>query len=106
MVKDRIKAFFSRVLGVEAPIEPADREPERASGTAQAQPTARRAEQSELQNIKGIGPGIVNQLDGLGLRTYADLAAAHPDSLAKQLDTRPVTPQKVRSWVSQAKKRA
>jgi predicted flap endonuclease-1-like 5' DNA nuclease len=106
MVKDKIKAFFSWVPGVEAPVEPADQAPKRAGPTPQVQPTAARSEQPELQNIKGIGPGIVRKLDSLGVRTYADLAAADPDTLAKQLDTRPVTPQKVRGWISKAKKRA
>ena len=106
MVKDRIKAFFSWVPGVEPPAEPADQQPQQRGAGSGAQATGDATAQPEIQNIKGIGPGIVKKLDGLGIRTYADLAAADPDTLAKQLDTRPVTPQKVRGWVSEAKKRA
>jgi predicted flap endonuclease-1-like 5' DNA nuclease len=106
MMKDRIKAFFSWVPGIEPPVEPADRHPQARHSGSSAKSINNDGGVPELQNIKGIGPGIVQKLDALGVRTYADLAAADPDTLAKQLDTRPVTPQKVRGWVAEAKRRA
>lgn len=106
MLKDRIKAFFSWVPGIEPPVEPVARQPKERRAASSAQATVSKTSDAELQNIKGIGPGIVKKLDALGICTYADLAAADPDTLAKQLDTRPVTPQKVRGWVAEAKKRA
>lgn len=59
----------------------------------------------ELNAIRGIGPVIARKLDGLGFKTFADLAEADQEDLANKLASRPVTASRVREWVAEAKKR-
>lgn len=106
MLKERMKAFFSWVPGIEPPVEPANEQLQQSRPTSGGGNKGASTAEPELQNIKGIGPGIAKKLVALGIRTYPDLAAADPERLAKQLGTRPVTPQKVRGWIAEAKKRA
>ena len=56
--------------------------------------------------IHGIGPAIARRLDALGVRTFADLAAADPEDLAEKIAKRPVTADRVRECIAEAKKRA
>jgi predicted flap endonuclease-1-like 5' DNA nuclease len=60
----------------------------------------------DLTVIRGIGPAIARKLDALGVKTFTDLAAADPDDLANKIASRPVTSNRVREWVEEAKKRA
>jgi predicted flap endonuclease-1-like 5' DNA nuclease len=73
---------------------------------ASSDPSATGAEPDDLTKIKGIGPAIGHQLDGFGVKTFTDLAAADPEDLAKKIGKRPVTPDRVRDWIAEAKKRA
>jgi hypothetical protein len=62
--------------------------------------------QDDFQKIKGIGKSIAQALNGLGITTYADLAAYSPDHLMEQLKGRlpPIALQRARpeEWVHQA----
>jgi len=60
----------------------------------------------DLTSIHGIGPAIARKLDALGIKTFADLAAADPDDLTAKIAKRPVTSARVREWIAEAKKRA
>jgi predicted flap endonuclease-1-like 5' DNA nuclease len=102
----------------EDPSQPAQKsqQQERASAesTAQrktAQPagqptTSAGAAADDLTAIKGIGPSTAKKLAGMGVASFPDLAAADPNDLARRLDSRPVTPERVRAWIAEAKKRA
>lgn len=98
-----------------APQQPATKQPQAgaadAGASASRQPESSEAPASsaaadDLTAIKGIGPAIARKLDALGVRTFAELAAADPDDLAARLDSRTVTADRVRTWASEAKKRA
>lgn len=59
----------------------------------------------DLTAIKGIGPAIARKLEAAGVRSFADLAAADPNDLARKIASRPVTAERVRTWVSEARTR-
>lgn len=71
-------------------------------GAADADP----AKPGDLSEIKGIGPAIKTKLAQLGIKNFADLAGADAGQVAKSLDQRTVTPERVRSWIAEAKKRS
>ena len=71
-------------------------------GAADADP----AKPGDLSEIKGIGPAIKTKLAQLGIKTFADLAGADAAQLSKSLDQRTITPERVRSWIAEAKKRS
>jgi predicted flap endonuclease-1-like 5' DNA nuclease len=71
-------------------------------GAAEADP----AKPGDLSEIKGIGPAIKTKLAELGIKTFADLAGADAVQLSKQLNQRTITPERVRSWIAEAKKRS
>jgi predicted flap endonuclease-1-like 5' DNA nuclease len=57
----------------------------------------------DLTVIKGIGPVVQQKLQALGIRTFDDLAAADPETLAEQLKGRqPISRGQVRSWTRAA----
>ena len=62
-------------------------------------------ESEDLTVIKGIGPTLASRLHGLGITSMHDLARADPDQVAEKLASRPVTPERVRQWVDEAKSR-
>ena len=79
-----------------------------AATTWRPEPGARtppETEADDLTSIHGIGPAIARKLDALGVKTFADLAAADPDDLTAKIAKRPVTSARVREWVDEAKKR-
>ncbi|MDZ7713101.1 MAG: DUF4332 domain-containing protein [Rhodovibrio sp.] len=59
----------------------------------------------DLTAIKGIGPAIARKLEAAGVRSFADLAAADPNDLAEKIASRPVTAERVRGWISDARTR-
>jgi predicted flap endonuclease-1-like 5' DNA nuclease len=73
---------------------------------APGEPAVAKPETDDLTVIRGIGPAIARKLDALGIRTFADLAAADPEDLADKVASRPVTASRVREWVAEAKKRS
>jgi predicted flap endonuclease-1-like 5' DNA nuclease len=64
------------------------------------------AQPGDLSEIKGIGPAIKTKLAQLGIETFADLAGADAGQLSKSLNQRTITPERVRSWIADAKKRS
>jgi predicted flap endonuclease-1-like 5' DNA nuclease len=61
----------------------------------------------DLTVIKGIGPAVQNKLRGLGITTFADLAAADPDAILRGLKgSQPLTKGKVQAWTEAARERA
>ena len=72
---------------------------------APGEPAGAKPETDDLTEIKGIGPAIARKLDGLGIKTFADLAEADPEDLANKLASRPVTAARVREWIAEAQKR-
>ena len=70
-------------------------------GAAVADP----AQPGDLSEIKGIGPATKTKLAQLGITTFADLAGADAGQLSKSLNQRTITPERVRSWIAEAKKR-
>jgi predicted flap endonuclease-1-like 5' DNA nuclease len=106
-----------------APARPAERQGEAKDGVARSAETrARPAPKSapaqprkpvatrvpdDLTEIKGIGPAMQNRLRALGITTFADLAAADPDQLMKQLKgAQPLSLGRVRHWTEAARQRA
>ena len=89
------------------------RAPEPAAAPA-AEPAAAQPEKTvappvpdDLTVIKGIGPAIQNKLRALGITTFADLAAADPDAILRQLKgSQPLTKGRVRAWTEAARERA
>jgi predicted flap endonuclease-1-like 5' DNA nuclease len=60
----------------------------------------------DLTVIKGIGPAVQNKLRALGITTFADLAAADPDAILRQLKgSQPLTKGKVQAWTEAARQR-
>jgi predicted flap endonuclease-1-like 5' DNA nuclease len=95
-----------------APAQPA---PAAKSGAPKAaEPAAAQPEKTvappvpdDLTVIKGIGPAVQNKLRALGITTFADLAAADPDELMKQLKgAQPLSRGRVRHWTEAARQRA
>jgi predicted flap endonuclease-1-like 5' DNA nuclease len=61
----------------------------------------------DLTVIKGIGPAVQNKLRALGITTFADLAAADPDAILRQLKgSQPLTKGRVQAWTEAARARA
>jgi predicted flap endonuclease-1-like 5' DNA nuclease len=80
-----------------------------AATTWRPEPDAQKpleTEVDDLTSIHGVGPAIARKLDALGIKTFADLAAADPDDLTAKIAKRPVTSARVREWIAEAKKRA
>lgn len=50
-----------------------------------------------------IGPQTARRLEGIGIRTAAELLAANPETIAKGLSTRHVTPAVVKDWQDQTR---
>ena len=74
--------------------------------TGPGAPEADPAKPGDLSEIKGIGPAMKTKLTQLGIKSFADLAGADADQVAKSLDQRTITPERVRSWIAEAKKRS
>jgi predicted flap endonuclease-1-like 5' DNA nuclease len=55
----------------------------------------------DLTEIKGVGPKYAQQLDELGINTFASLASADPESLTAAFDPRA----DVKDWIAQARAR-
>lgn len=73
--------------------------PDSPAETAPREPVSDKAD--DLTEIKGIGPKFAEQLSGLGIDSFAALAAADADALADALDG----PAAVESWISEARTR-
>jgi predicted flap endonuclease-1-like 5' DNA nuclease len=92
---------------------PKARAPGTSAGPA-AKPAAAQPEKTvappvpdDLTVIKGIGPAVQNKLRALGITTFADLAAADPDAILRQLKgSQPLTRGKVQAWTEAARERA
>ena len=61
------------------------------------------AKSSPVVDAPSIGPKMAKRLHKLGIRTVADLLAATPAKVAKQLDDRRVTAQTVSDWIDQSR---
>lgn len=61
------------------------------------------ADPDDLTRIKGIGPVRSGHLAEDGIVTFADLAAADPESLAEQLDVAETT---AADWIAEAASRS
>jgi predicted flap endonuclease-1-like 5' DNA nuclease len=89
--------------GAEAPA----RQPGPKPAAAQPEKTVAAPVPDDLTEIKGIGPAMQNRLRALGITTFADLAAADPDQLMKQLKgAQPLSLGRVRHWTEAARERA
>jgi predicted flap endonuclease-1-like 5' DNA nuclease len=78
----------------------AEKTPER---TPPDRPAASDRSPDDLTVIKGIGPVVQEKLHALGIRTFDDLAAADPETLAEQLKGRqPISQTLVRGWTEAA----
>lgn len=62
---------------------PAVTEREAAPKAAAPSTGARAARKDDLTRIKGIGPGVARQLEALGIRSFAQLAALTPKELSE-----------------------
>lgn len=88
------------------PAEPSAR-PAPKPGAAQPEKTVAPPVPDDLTVIKGIGPALQNKLRGIGITTFADLAAADPDAILRQLKgSQPLTKGRVRAWTEAARERA
>jgi large subunit ribosomal protein L21 len=89
--------------------KPADRAAQSAAdapvASAAAPSSAAQGGSDDLTAIKGIGPAIARKLQAAGVRSFADLAAADPNELADKIASRPVTAERVRTWISEARTR-
>lgn len=82
----------------QSPPAPAESAPEPSRATT--------SPQDDLTVIKGIGPTMDKRLRAMGIRTFADLAAADAQQVARKLNSRPVTAARVGEWIAEAKKRS
>ncbi|MDN3517707.1 DUF4332 domain-containing protein [Aquisalimonas lutea] len=59
----------------------------------------------DLTTIKGIGPAMAGRLQGMGIRTFDDLAAADIKAITRQLREQSVviSEKKVEGWVQAAR---
>jgi predicted flap endonuclease-1-like 5' DNA nuclease len=73
---------------------------------APGEPAVAKPQADDLTVIRGIGPAIAERLNALGVRSFAELAAADPEDLAEWIGRRPVTADRVRDWIAEAKKRS
>jgi NADH-quinone oxidoreductase subunit E len=94
----------------QAPEPAPETAPEKAPPQAKeppAQPAASDRAPDDLTVIKGIGPAVQEKLHALGIRTFDDLAAADPETLAEQLKGRqPISQALVRGWTEAAQQTA
>ena len=75
----------------------------RSEQAAPPRAAARDRAPDDLTVIKGIGPVVQQKLHALGIRTFHDLAAADPETLAEQLKGRqPISQGQVRGWTKAA----
>jgi predicted flap endonuclease-1-like 5' DNA nuclease len=86
--------------------KPSASKPSGPKSTGPGAPDADPAKPGDLSEIKGIGPAIKTKLGQLGIKSFADLAGADADQVAKSLNQRTITPERVRSWIADAKKRS
>ncbi len=118
MVKDKLvpapqtpvshpPAFRSSSPPAQLDRPPADRPDSAPSGRGTTGPPSSVPEQpsppatggDDLTSIKGIGPVYAGRLNGLGITTFAALAAADAAELAEQLD---VAESQTTDWIEQA----
>jgi large subunit ribosomal protein L21 len=79
----------------------------RAPKQAAADRVPEKRASDDLTVIKGIGPVVQQKLQALGIRTFDDLAAADPETLAEQLKGRqPISRGQVQSWTKAADQHA
>lgn len=64
-------------------------------------PAAQRS-QDDLTEIKGVGPKYSQQLEALGISSFASLAAADPEALSAEFEARA----DVEDWIAQARTRS
>jgi predicted flap endonuclease-1-like 5' DNA nuclease len=77
-----------------------------SAGAASGSSTAPAGGSDDLTAIKGIGPAIQRKLAAVGVESFADLAAADASDLAQKIGSRPVTAERVRAWIAEARKRS
>lgn len=75
------------------------------SSTGETTAAASTTVEDDLTEIKGIGPALAKRLRNIGVTSFDHLAAADPEDLAHRLQMRPVTPERVRSWIEAAELR-
>ncbi len=77
--------------------------PEPAKPTS-AETSAEASAADDLTDIRGIGPAMQRRLEGLGIRSHADLAAADPETLTERLkaDRAVVSRAQVATWIDAA----
>ena len=86
-----------------APSQPAEPAAAKAPEPTPDRPAASDRTPDDLTVIKGIGPVVQQKLQALGIRTFDDLAAADPETLAEQLKGRqPISQTLVRGWTEAA----
>jgi len=68
----------------------------------EAEPETDADDGEPVSSVKGIGPAYAERLEGAGVETVADLAAADPDELAEEID---LSPKRVGRWVENAQDR-
>jgi predicted flap endonuclease-1-like 5' DNA nuclease len=89
-----------------APKPAAESVPKPAAASA-PKPAPASDRPDDLTVIKGIGPVVQQKLHALGIRTFDDLAAANPETLAEQLKGRqPISQALVRGWTEAADQRS
>lgn len=87
----------NKAAGIESP----------APGTALPAPPASNVPSNDLTQIPNLGAKVAELLNGIGIRTYGELAAAAPASINKMLaDAKPALTAKqaqVPGWIAKAK---
>lgn len=88
--------------------EPPDEQEAAAEPAEATGPESQRGESSSddgtpVTEISGIGPAYAERLEGAGITSVAELAAADPESVAAETD---LSAKRVRRWVEQAGERS
>jgi len=90
-----------RIADLEAALARKSLAPPAASETAdlgwEAQPSG-----DDLRQIRGIGPGYERSLNGLGVRSYAQIAGFSAEDVARIARTLKVKRDRVEQWVQRA----